>query len=471
MLFAGGGPNVSGAKIYIQQNELDKAIEVLQKELSERDPNNEDAWYLLGYIYARQKNFEKMIEAFDKAVELKPKFAEEGLKVSKDSGKKFFSQFGRDMIVRQVWGESFNDAVNYFNEGLNAAEEEGPDISQVKEGMSAEMVKQAIGPPLEINVSMVGGVKKEQWVYGGSSYVYVAAGKVDGLQYTEKTVDRKVGFFELAVKNFRNAAVLQPDSLMAYRNWAASLMNIEKYEDCIEPLQEALKRAPEDGELRLLLATSYLHSGKRTEAIDTYMEALEREPDNFKLLADLGTLILEDNQYEAALEYLERAHAIDSESPALNYQIGAAYMNMAVATRDSLPEDSEDTTYKKDYELALPYFEKSLMLNGEDLSVWSILGRLAGQLDKFSLAGFAFSKGEQTESVLEDQVQLGMNGAEVKALLGDPDEVKPLESETFSHISEWIYKKRAAAAGKLAIELPLNVYVKNDKVDALMVFK
>ncbi|MCG8608748.1 tetratricopeptide repeat protein [bacterium] len=406
LLFAGGGPNVSGAKIYIQQNELDKAIEVLLKEINERDPNNEDAWYLLGYIYARQKNFEKMMEAFDKAVELKPKFAEEGLKVNKDSGKKFFSQFGRDMILRQVWGESFNDAVNYFNEGLNAADE------------------------------------------------------------TARTE-----LFEKSVANFRGAALIQPDSLMAYRNWAAALMNMGKYEDCIEPLQEALKRAPEDSELRLLLATSYLHSGKRSEAIATYEEALEREPNNFKLLADLGTLYLEDNQYEAALEYLKRAHAIDSESAALNYQIGAAHMNMGVAKRDSLPEDSEDISYKKDYELALPYFEKSLMLNSEDESVWSILGRLAGQLDRFSLAGFAFSKGEQTESVLENQVQLGMGGADVKALLGEPDEIKTLESETFSDISEWIYKKRAPTNGKLAIELPLNVYVKNDKVDALMVFK
>ena len=36
LLFAGGGPNVNGAKLYIKQNNLEKAIGVLLKEVEER---------------------------------------------------------------------------------------------------------------------------------------------------------------------------------------------------------------------------------------------------------------------------------------------------------------------------------------------------------------------------------------------------------------------------------------------------
>jgi len=88
LLFAGGGPNVNGAKLYIKQNDLEKALGVLMKEVENVNTkkgsgsNNEDAWYLLGYIYARQGEYEKMMEAFDKAVELKPKFKEKGVKIS-----------------------------------------------------------------------------------------------------------------------------------------------------------------------------------------------------------------------------------------------------------------------------------------------------------------------------------------------------------------------------------------------------
>ncbi|MCH8873619.1 tetratricopeptide repeat protein [candidate division KSB1 bacterium] len=66
LLFAGGGPNVSGAKLYIKQNDLEKAIGVLMKEIENVSTKkgsgslNEDAWYLLGYIYARQGEYAKM---------------------------------------------------------------------------------------------------------------------------------------------------------------------------------------------------------------------------------------------------------------------------------------------------------------------------------------------------------------------------------------------------------------------------
>ena len=77
-VFAGGGPNVSGAKLYIKQNDLDNAIKVLEKEINEVNPNNEDAWYLLGYIYARRSNYDNMLKCFNKAVELKPEFHKKG---------------------------------------------------------------------------------------------------------------------------------------------------------------------------------------------------------------------------------------------------------------------------------------------------------------------------------------------------------------------------------------------------------
>ncbi|TDI92286.1 MAG: tetratricopeptide repeat protein, partial [Caldithrix sp.] len=91
LLFAGGGPNVNGAKLYIKQDDLEKAIGVLLKEVEKVNAKNEDAWYLLGYVYARQGEYAKMAEAFDKAVELKPKFKDKGVKISKDSGTEFHS--------------------------------------------------------------------------------------------------------------------------------------------------------------------------------------------------------------------------------------------------------------------------------------------------------------------------------------------------------------------------------------------
>lgn len=437
-VWAGGGPNVSGAKLYIQQNNLADAIRVLKKEVEKVNPKNEDAWYLLGYIYARQGKYEQMMDAFNKAVELKPKLREKGVKVNRDTGKQFFAQFGTDMIIRIVWGNIFNKAVTYFNNGITATSD-----------------------------------------------------SVSKANYAQ------------AVSYFESAVQLQPDSVLAYRNWAAALMNMGKYEESVVPLKETIKRNPKDYDARTMLASVYATTGqdslaiallqelwneghrttdvmdylsrlyiktkKMDDAVAIFKDALEQNPENYELHYNYGVVLLETNQFDQAIEQFTEAYAMKPDSPDLNYNLGAAYLNRGVAKREKLPEDSEDKAYMKDFELALPHLEKSVMLNPDDEQVWLTLGRIAGQLNKISLAGYALSKSEDERSALHDQIVVGMPSSTLKQIFGEPDQVTPIESDNLSGIEEWIYKKRRALKGKPAIDATVNVYVQNDRVDALMV--
>jgi hypothetical protein len=56
-------------------------------------------------------------------------------------------------------------------------------------------------------------------------------------------------------------------------------------------------------------------------------------------------------------------------------------------------------------------------------------------------------------------------------IFGQPDEKKSVESQQFAGIEEWIYKQRPKSAGKIAIAEPINIYVQNGRVDALMIVK
>lgn len=438
--FAGGGPNVSGAKLYIQQNQLDKALEVLNKEVSEVDANNEEAWYLLGYIYARQGQYDKMKAAFDKAVALKPEFKDKGIKISKDTGTVFHSQFGAEMITKIIWGNAFNSAVKMFNEAINAPDEA-----------------------------------------------------------------TKTASYEKSIEQFGISAQIMPDSIMAYRNMAAALMNLGRFEDSVEPLTQAIQRDPKDFESRGLLAQVYLAAGKdslatpilaklwsdghrtdevadnyaRTliragkidEAKAIYKEALETSPNNFQFRYNYGTILLEANDYDGAIEQLQLAYKIDSSSADINYNLGAAYLNRGVAYREKLPEDSQDTAYLKDFESAFPYLQRSVKLNPDDQQIWLTLGRIAGQLNKISLAGYAFSKGENLRSALDQKVIVGMQSDALLTIFGQPDNKNGIESIEFAGIEEWVYKQRAKAAGKVAIPDHLKVYVIGGRVEALMVEK
>ncbi len=439
--FAGGGPNVGGAKLYIKQNNLEKAEEVLLKELQKVNAKNEDAWYLLGYVYARQKKYEDMLEAFNKALELKPKFAEKGVKVGGDSGPQFHAKHGVNTILKVCWAGAFNAGVKYFNDAVNAAD----DSSRTKA-------------------------------------------------------------FEKAIGTFRASAKIQPDSLMSYRNWAAALMNSGHSEESVEPLTDALKIAPKDVDVSLMLAQVYMNSqkdslaipvlenlwtdekgrsaevadllsrayiraGDKEKATEIYVKAIEDNPDNFHFRYNYGTILLEAQSYDTAIEQFMKAHEIDSTSSDLNYNIGAAYLNRGVSKREAIPEGSDDKSYMVDFEAAFPYLEKTISENPDNLNTWFTLGRIAGQLNKISLAGYAFAKGEPEKSALNDNVRVGMPGETLKMILGEPDKVLPLESAQFGGIEEWIYKKKAAAKGKIAVSEPLNVYVSDGKVDALMVIK
>ncbi|NIR50762.1 tetratricopeptide repeat protein [candidate division KSB1 bacterium] len=438
-LYAGGGKYVTGAKIYIQQNKLDDAARVLYKELNEEDPNNEDAWYLLGYIYARRAKYDSMMVAFDKAVELKPEFKKEGegVDVSKDTGTRFRSEFGTEMIKSIIWSDVFNAGVKNFNDALNAVDE------------------------------------------------------------AEKTKS-----FEEAARKFKLTTEIMPDSIMGYRNLSASLMNMGKYEESLEPLQEALNRDPDNVEVATLLAQNYmitsqdslaipllaelwekghhseevaeflsrayLNADETEKAKGIYKKAIEENPDNYNFRYNYGTVLLEAQEYDGAIKHLSKAYELNPETPELNYNLGAAYLNRGVAKHDSLPEDSEDMSYKEDFKKAQPYLEKAIKLNPDDQQTWFALGQIAGQLNKISLAGYAFAKGDPVRTALNQKVVVGMQADQLTSIFGEPDKVNSLESEQFQGVEEWVYTKRAKTNAKLAVPEPINVYVKNGRVDAIM---
>jgi tetratricopeptide (TPR) repeat protein len=437
--FAGGGPNVTGAKLYIQQNELEQAIGVLQKEINEVNDKNEDAWYLLGYIYARQGKYDEMMTHFKKAVELKPKYKETGLKVSKDSGTKFHAESGVDKIVQIAWSMTFNDAVTAFNAGAGATDD------------------------------------------------------------TTKTKS-----FEQAVEKFDNAIKMAPDSIISYVNMAAALMNLQRFEDCIPPLKKAVEISPDDvsaqkmlarcytiinhdslaapilgklwesgtqdTETRDLLVNVYLKLEKKDEAKSMLMAAVEADPENYQARYNVGVLCLEADEYECAIENLQKVYDVDSTYEDVNYNLGAAYLNWGVSVR-SAAADENDKGYMEYFKKAFPHIEESVTRSEVSAGIWFSLGQLAGQLNKNVLAGYAFAKGDTVDMALGTKIWVGMTPDALKQKIGEPDKVSPLESEKIIGVEEWRYRTKDATNGKIAVPDPMNIYVKEGMVDAILIDK
>ena len=98
--------NITSARLYMQQDNYEKAKEALMKEV-ETNPKSDEGYYLLGYIYGEEGNFEKMMENFSKSLEISKNFQKE----ITDSRNYY-------------WADNFNKGVAFFNKAAQTVNED-----------------------------------------------------------------------------------------------------------------------------------------------------------------------------------------------------------------------------------------------------------------------------------------------------------------------------------------------------------
>ena len=60
---------LTSAKLYIQQKNYDKALEALLKDV-QKNPDSDEGYYLLGYVYGEKDQYSEMMDAFNKSLSL-----------------------------------------------------------------------------------------------------------------------------------------------------------------------------------------------------------------------------------------------------------------------------------------------------------------------------------------------------------------------------------------------------------------
>ena len=166
-----------------------------------------------------------------------------------------------------------------------------------------------------------------------------------------------------SARNFQASAVAMPDSSSSYLNWAYALLGSGRDVEAISPLQLALQtggpdvelynflsriyltndRAPEavplleegvmefseDEELQNLLLNAYATTGETERALDMYSNTVANSPSNKVYRYNYGSLLLQSEQYDAAIEQLRAALELDGDYVDALYNLGAAFINKA----------------------------------------------------------------------------------------------------------------------------------------------
>ena len=121
-----------------------------------------------------------------------------------------------------------------------------------------------------------------------------------------------------------------------------------------ELLERAIQVYPDDQELQSLRLNAYNQAGRVDRTLEAYRKQIEKQPNVATYRYNYGALLLEAERYADAIAQLEKAIEIRPAHFASQYNLGAAYVNAALARDDSIAalEDGDmsvpDTTERQE---------------------------------------------------------------------------------------------------------------------------
>lgn len=298
---ATGDPNINAAEDALENENYEAALQSVETAL-EQNPQNAQAYLTRADILLEQANeasspeervrlYERVTEAHEQAIEINPDLE------SDIQGQRQFAYIDLMQRGAQSFNEAqeagdealFQETASYFNSArLLAPDSSGAYINEAYARLNAGEREEVI-PVLE-----------------------------QGIATTTDSVD--AGLYSIL---------------------GSLYLQNERPEDAVQLLDEATDVYPQNRELQELRLNAYTATGNVGEALAAYREQVENNPENPIFRYNYGSLLLNDEQYEAAAEQLERATELNPENGDAFFNLGAAYVNQAASIDDQISEIEE----------------------------------------------------------------------------------------------------------------------------------
>ena len=303
----------TSAKLYIQQQEWNKAEEFLIKAM-DVEPENPEIPYQLGYhIYGLQKkDWQRMNQSFDKALAIDPnkKILEQGKTV-----KEFVI-----MARTQFWAEMYNKGVAEFNEYRSAPMDQKDTI-----------LKMAINT-FEISATIK---TDESQTYTMLSTCNHLAGNTDksenyilkALELTpnDANVNLTAGQifmqkqeFETALPYVKKAVELEPSNTKSIRNLAQIYYDIGQLEESIQTYEVAINKETDPkvkADLYFNLGILYNRVGNLEEAEYNFTNSLDENPDDVEAVMGMAQVFENAEKWRKAEKFYRELIAVDPDNP------------------------------------------------------------------------------------------------------------------------------------------------------------
>ncbi|ARV61576.1 hypothetical protein BZZ01_25730 [Nostocales cyanobacterium HT-58-2] len=269
--------------------------------------SDEFEWLSYGNKLLRSQKYEKAVDAFNKAIQIKPNFSQA-----------WYAR-GRAQRLQQKYKEaleSFNKATTYNPTYDPAWRELGDTLFALNRYDEARQVLEkviSLKPDEFMAYRGLCNVLGELGNYPKAIQACDQAIKINPqpLQYILRGELRiSMGDTTEAIKDFNAALRLQPDNPFAYRQRGVARSSEENYQAALEDLNKALTLQPDNAYAYVDRGMIYALLGNRKAFTEDFDKALSLEPDSASIYNKRGTArhILQDDKgaiedYTAAIRF------------------------------------------------------------------------------------------------------------------------------------------------------------------------
>lgn len=294
---------VRSARVYLQQNNPEKAIEVLE-EGTQSEPENPEVWFELGNIYGMQSQYEKMNDAYDKAVALDASYepkVQESRNVYWDKHYRQGANLGNE--------NKFEEAVKEFElaatiDPTKAESQFGLGWSYSKLGEHEKAIPY-LEKAIELNPEDL-----NSWHQLISEY-YI----------TEND--------QMLIETCEELVTDNPEDVIGLEYLARAYEGQQNDSLAVVYYERVLELKPEDGDLWFNLGALYGSAQKYEDAARCFRKTLENIPDDYDALYNLALVLNRDKKFDEAMEVVDHMISLQPDD-ADGYRLkGDVYRNMA----------------------------------------------------------------------------------------------------------------------------------------------
>jgi len=283
-------PELTSAKVYLQQSNMPKAEEMLLKA-RETEPNNAEVPFLLAtQIYAPRRDWVAAKQMLELAAQLNP------------AGYQTKAQ----NEINHMWGEVLNDGAALFNKAIGALFREDQDSLMRLATKRFELAMVLNDNKPETYDVLV----KTYFKIGDTLRVIETAEKAlrkglfdEDVVYFYGQMLFRSGQEDIALAKLAEISQQHPDAIELFKLQVQFLTEKDRYDDALALMEKAIANNPKEIDLKFIIAQIFVKLSRLEDAQFYYQQVLASNPDDTEVLTRIAEAFFISKEWIQAEEY------------------------------------------------------------------------------------------------------------------------------------------------------------------------